>query len=613
LLNFFSFRIPSGTSKELTDLLLGLLKRNAKDRLEFDVFFNHPFIRAAPERTVSPQPTPTPPVAVPMSPPKQATPVRQASQSPASGLPPSPVVMGGGLDSGRTPPVASPSPKVTPHRTANVVIAATARQAPEGSSPDAEDFVMVPEQLTMDAAEVRRTQLRQPAPKPSPGGRRRHTVSWANPANQNNPSNANNRPSSLPVTHMEPQPVPAQRNNYNQIQQSLTRSRSKSGDSVSAMSGVSSASGGSTLGPLPEEGVAPGPSPGSARRERASSTGSPRTPTKSNALVSKVRKVSGPPIPDICQLSPPPLQYTMGTPPLGHRRRTSSSSSCGTPPPNLQWAITPNPTSGRISSAAGTAVSPIRGRAGTNPGNNGSQTNLFSNIPCLSPILGSPNKTETGAAAGTSGAIMPWRNPEGSMSGSRTVTVPEDLCNLAAYTDGATSSFRRRSAEMQFAGGRNVVLNYGQSGTGVHPIFERSGSLNSLTRRHSGKENLAPIEHEFAPPPGLSEETLLAPEHNEILAKLKFINQYVDTIIEVARHKAAPLNSISESISPRNSSPKLGELEPNSPTHRRVQQLLLYMRCMHLLSQCMDFARAEMKSKRLKPSTTVKTGEKSLL
>ena len=44
-------------------------------------------------------------------------------------------------------------------------------------------------------------------------------------------------------------------------------------------------------------------------------------------------------------------------------------------------------------------------------------------------------------------------------------------------------------------------------------------------------------------------------------------------------------------------------------TNRRVQQLLLYMRCLHLLSQTLDFSRAELKSKRLKPSTSVKTGE----
>merc|ERR1711902_306448 len=37
--------IPNGTSKELRDLLMGLLKRNAADRFDFDIFFNHPFIR----------------------------------------------------------------------------------------------------------------------------------------------------------------------------------------------------------------------------------------------------------------------------------------------------------------------------------------------------------------------------------------------------------------------------------------------------------------------------------------------------------------------------------------------------------------------------------------
>ena len=38
-------RIPVGTSPELAVLLQGLLRRNAKDRMEFDDFFNHPFIR----------------------------------------------------------------------------------------------------------------------------------------------------------------------------------------------------------------------------------------------------------------------------------------------------------------------------------------------------------------------------------------------------------------------------------------------------------------------------------------------------------------------------------------------------------------------------------------
>jgi hypothetical protein len=42
----------------------------------------------------------------------------------------------------------------------------------------------------------------------------------------------------------------------------------------------------------------------------------------------------------------------------------------------------------------------------------------------------------------------------------------------------------------------------------------------------NNKENQCPL-----PPPDLSEETLLAPEHNEVLSKLRFISMLVDTII----------------------------------------------------------------------------------
>ena len=42
--------IPSGTSPDLRNLLLCLLKRNAKDRIDFDDFFVHPFVN--PTQTV---------------------------------------------------------------------------------------------------------------------------------------------------------------------------------------------------------------------------------------------------------------------------------------------------------------------------------------------------------------------------------------------------------------------------------------------------------------------------------------------------------------------------------------------------------------------------------
>lgn len=49
------FRIPSGTSEELSHLLMGLLKRNARDRMPFDEFFNHSFLQGPRE---SPSPVP---------------------------------------------------------------------------------------------------------------------------------------------------------------------------------------------------------------------------------------------------------------------------------------------------------------------------------------------------------------------------------------------------------------------------------------------------------------------------------------------------------------------------------------------------------------------------
>ncbi|XP_026499721.2 serine/threonine-protein kinase unc-51 isoform X6 [Vanessa tameamea] len=38
-------KMPSGTSPELCNLLIGLLRRNARERMPFEVFFNHPFLQ----------------------------------------------------------------------------------------------------------------------------------------------------------------------------------------------------------------------------------------------------------------------------------------------------------------------------------------------------------------------------------------------------------------------------------------------------------------------------------------------------------------------------------------------------------------------------------------
>ena len=89
-----------------------------------------------------------------------------------------------------------------------------------------------------------------------------------------------------------------------------------------------------------------------------------------------------------------------------------------------------------------------------------------------------------------------------------------------------------------------------------------------------------------------------------MLAKLRFISLLVDTIISVARTKAAPLAGLTETS--RLPPSGAAEASADGPLQRRLQQLLLYMRCLQLLSQTLEFARTELKSKRLKPSSSVK-------
>jgi len=195
----------------------------------------------------------------------------------------------------------------------------------------------------------------------------------------------------------------------------------------------------------------------------------------------------------------------------------------------------------------------------------------------------------------------------------------EDRCGNISTTEGP-DHIRRVSTDLQVvpaARARNVVLNYTNTAPPGYFTQNQGGGGKSITHcRSYDKENQFPTGfslgdggsggagHYPLPPPDLSEETLLAPEHNEVLAKLRFISMLVDTIIGVARTKAAPLSGLTESVVVRG--PEQESWESNTPLQRRLQQLLLYMRCLQLLSQTLDFSRAELKSKRLKPSTSVK-------
>lgn len=593
-------RIPSGTSPELTNLLHNLLKRDAKDRIDFDQFFVHPFLAPPilPKETEKPenQKERSSPEPVPLS--RRHS---NASSPPIPGLlPPSPAM---------NPPstrMEAPSSRMdtSDHNDPRDNMEAARRSS--GSSPEntdqESDFVIVPNSLTSENTRNKNVGI-------SPLTARR----------------IGSRPGSLPVmTHnTEPIPVPSQKAAFAAIQNSLITSRGNQGEmernSVSAMSGVSSASGGSTLGldvvpenePLPSGGGVQ-PSPAMHRRPRASSmsghspVSSPRSPTKQFPST-KTRRVSAPPIAcPISSLSPPQVQFTMGTPPAPHRRRTSSgsSSSCAGTPPNCRTVSPSNATPWTVSPGRATPTSsPLR--------RSGRYTPPCTTLPApsLPPILGSPNRGSGQAP------VMEWC--DNNDNSDKTAAANG---NLVASSAASPGQMRRVNTDLQIVPAgtarKTVVLNYTHTAPpGYFAQSQGAGGGQAITRRSSGcfdKENQFPVggwtleggQGYPMPPPDLSEETLLAPEHNEVLAKLRFISMLVDTIISVARTKAAPLSGLTESAVVRG--PDQDTWDSNSPLQRRLQQLLLYMRCLQLLSQTLDFSRAELKSKRLKPSTSVK-------
>ncbi|XP_023343699.1 serine/threonine-protein kinase unc-51 isoform X2 [Eurytemora carolleeae] len=539
-------RLPTGISSPLAHLLTNLLKRDARERMEFDSFFHHPFLA---------EPSPVEPAAGVQHSEGMKIPEGRRQDDGRREMEGRRLEDGGKLEGSPVPGMLPPSPAITtvvmPSQVQKMETSDMSspgggqgkeerRRGEENSSPDMDqelDYVVVPNSMVGDS-----------------------TARNKNTGVSTLTGKRLGRPGSLPVNcktnPSEPIPVPTQRAAYAAIQNSLVTSRGNLDEktSVSAMSGVSSASGGSTLGPLPEDETVDvlQPSPAVLRRPRTTSltspASSPRSPNKQFA--SKSRRVSAPPAsaPDVISMSPPNIQFSMGTPPVPHRRRTSSgssSSACGNSPPNTSWTVSPPHSQPWTISPRS---SPLRH----------SRSGRFT-PPSLPPILGSPNQ---------------WsENSENNNS---------DLHRANTDTQLVPSSAPRNK----------VVLNYSPS---------LPTNLSSTpSRRSSGcfdKENQYPGCP--LPPPDLSEETLLAPEHNEVLSKLRFISMLVDTIIGVARSKAAPLSGLTDST-------RLPPDGGDSALQRRLQQLLLYMRCLQLLSQTLDYARAELKAKRLKPSTTVK-------
>ncbi|KAI8117263.1 hypothetical protein FF38_03442 [Lucilia cuprina] len=530
-------KIPNGVSPELRDLLLCLLRRNAKDRISFESFFNHRFLQGKKAAT-SPGDIPAS-LAMGTTPPtKSKSPLQQQleqqqqlqqqqlqqqlQQQKQQQQQQAPLQRADDdfQDENAVSVVENPAICAT---ITNVGILCESENNTEssGSHEDSDDFVLVPKNLPEDQNVIDYEK------KHSTKQNANAAAAAAAVQNQSSPP----RPSTLPIS--EPKPVPAPVRRY------------------STNTGVAATA--PNASPMDKNQVRYRANSEQISSPKLSTTAPTASPVqqipRSQPISVKGRQehrkssVSS----DINSISPPAVQFAIGTPPTGRHRSTSGGSLSETPPPSAPstWQVSPG----------GNTQSPLRRSGHSSPVLPSALTKL--------PTLGSPTLMVAPGSVGSlgSGSGSSENNNQHPMLGPRAFTLPEL---------GAT-------------GGLQSLLDTNATGAGGNP----TDSHHHLHAFHA---------------PELSEETLMDREHNETLSKLNFVLALTDCIQEVADSRCAPLSALMAAGS--NEQP---QIPPHAPEHcKRAERLVLLVRALQLLSSGLNLASQQLRSGNLKPSSNVK-------
>ncbi|XP_046389863.1 serine/threonine-protein kinase ULK2 isoform X2 [Ischnura elegans] len=706
-------KIPAGTSAELAHLLLHLLRRNARDRMEFDDFFSHPFLQwptsgyrgagvanlppnpsshhassAVPNPTPQPRSNPTfvPPTTCqtqarpPSSNQHSRIPSARTGGNPSAAVPVSlkgnaPVGIGlahahGGANVPSSQPVAGAEPPEeqqlllceasTPPSSSPMSAAGH-----ESASSHEDDFVLVPANIPSDnscdsnSSEKHRSgeygepvivrgqprgkasafqqhgsknnqqcPLLASPPRPSflpvsPATgqaevRPHHTSrQMTQPSAESPPASPSRSPKPVVPNSSEPIPVPTHRETYHLLHGSCAREGGT--HHAAALS--------NNPGSLKEN---ENNNDEATVRHRSPSS-SPRSPTKnavprSQPISMKRTHDSHRNIADISSLSPPAVQFMIGTPPgggvsgNGGRRRSASGSSCGTPPPVTTWQVSPV---AQCASGLGVGGMPAAGAGATarqTPNNSPLRRSATAGGVCCSggtlpPILGSPSASRLPTSPTSAFMDFAMADNAAALGGSRS---DRDRCG-----NFPTAPDLRQPPFVPF-GTRAMTL---PEITDVPACLQRRPSLGLFHETFGDSLPFGSSPSALEGPlmfvaPELPEETLLEREHNETLAKLNFVLALVDCIVELAKSRANPLTALTESLSRKSSnssstgngsspssegaSASLNLSVPMSEGARKAEQLVLLVRALQLLSSGLNLATQQLRAGQLQPSATVK-------
>ncbi|XP_044941382.1 serine/threonine-protein kinase ULK2 isoform X2 [Mustela putorius furo] len=639
--------IPRETSPYLANLLLGLLQRNQKDRMDFEAFFSHPFLEQVPVKKSCPVPVPVYAGSVSGSSCGSSPSCRFAS--PPS-LPDMQHIQEENLSS---PPLGPPNYLQVSKDSAST--------SSKNSSCDTDDFVLVPHNISSDHS--------YDMPMGTAGRRASNEFLVCGGPCQ---------PTVSPHSETAPIPVPTQIRNYQRIEQNLT-SPASSGTNLhgSPRSAVVRRSNTSPLGFLRLGSCSPAPADTVQTVGRRLSTGSSR-PYSPSPLVGTIPE----------QLS----QCCCGHP-QGHESRSRNSSGSPVPPaPSPQSLL----SGARLQSAptltdiyqnkqklrkqhsdpvcpshagAGYSYSPQPSRPGslgTSPtkhtGSSPRSSDWFFKTP-LPTIIGSPTKT-----------TAPFKIPKTQASSNLLALVTRHGPSEGQTKDGSdprecphcllAQGGERQKPEQQNKAvfGRSVSAGKLSDQQAKIPLGGHQGSTDSLNTERpmdiagssspggslysaSGRVcvgsppgpgwGASPPGAEAAPsprympygasPPSLEglvtfeapelpEETLMEREHTDTLRHLNVMLMFTECVLDLTAVRgghpelctsAVSLYQIQESV-------VVDQISQLSKDWGRVEQLVLYMKAAQLLAASLHLAKAQIKSGKLSPSTAVKQVVKNL-
>uniref|UniRef100_A0A8C8AEL3 non-specific serine/threonine protein kinase n=1 Tax=Otus sunia TaxID=257818 RepID=A0A8C8AEL3_9STRI len=655
--------IPRETSSHLRQLLLGLLQRNHKDRMDFDEFFHHPFLDASASMKKS--------ASVPMPSYPSSGSGSSSSSSSTSHLASPPQSLGEMQQQLQEKALASPtqdSPGFL-HGSKD-----SAGSSSKNSSCDTDDFVMVPAQfssdLTSEAAGGKPIQdslmysgssLVTSAGLESQG----RTPSPSPPYSSSpSPSSRPGQFSSSKYGHSVPIPVPTQIHNYRRIEQNLQspnpyasprsgtvrRSSSTSplgfpktgasppypGEHGSVPSSRKLSFGGAkpympspqvgTIPEQPSQTVIPS-SLGAEVRSRVPVAGSSAPEHSPRGMGSRLH--SAPNLSDlhscrqkITKQHSDPLVAHFGHTPVSQPLQIHGLQHCrqlrSSPKLSEFMQRSPLPT---IMGSPTKAVSPFE--FPKTPSSQNLLTLLAHQGVMMTPTRNKtlPDLKEMGHfhCQQTGLGLRPVEEIKGrSLSTGRLTDLLLKAAFGAQISEAGSNDSLNNEKPMEIAVGSSSSLSSGGSFTGRHLAVGAGGDA---------VEGPSSLRYAFADPitanlegavtfeaPELPEETLMEQEHTDILRSLRFTLAFVHYVMELAALKgnSSEMSSSVTSEYQLQESVVADQISLLSREWSYAEQLVLYLKVAELLSSGLQMAIEQIKAGKLCLSSTVKQVVKKL-